>query len=489
MAAILEVSGLKKTYKNFELKNVSFSIYEDCITGFIGVNGAGKTTTINALLNLVHRDGGIIKFRGKDISTDEKTFKDKIGVVFDSGCFYDELTIKDMTALLAPAYSEWDNHTYTQYLERFSLQQEQTIGTLSKGMKMKYALALALSHNAELLIMDEPTSSLGEKEVEQLMKTCRELKARGIGIVFVSHKLEELFELCDRVTVIRDGEYIETRDISGWDNDSLITAMVGRSLDNQFPKEIGVKSAEPMLKVEHLKETGVLKDVSFEAYGGQILGFAGLVGAGRTETMRAIFGADPIDGGTIEIKGKQVHIKTPRQAIQHGIAFLTEDRKGQGLVLAQSIRTNLILANMKGFSTGMFLNEKRIEDAGQKNIASLRIKTPSIDEIVGQLSGGNQQKVVIGKWVNTDADIFIFDEPTRGIDVGAKVEVYNVMNSLVKQGKCVIMVSSEMPEILGMSDRVIVMRGGEVMATVDRDSEHFNQEDLMKAAWGGKLDD
>ena len=195
--------------------------------------------------------------------------------------------------------------------------------------------------------------------------------------------------------------------------------------------------------------------------------------------MRAIFGADPIDGGTITIKGKQVHIKTPRQAIQHGIAFLTEDRKGQGLVLAQSIRTNLILANMKGFSTGMFLNEKKIEDAGQKNIASLRIKTPSIDEIVGQLSGGNQQKVVIGKWVNTDADIFIFDEPTRGIDVGAKVEVYNVMNSLVKQGKCVIMVSSEMPEILGMSDRVIVMRGGEVMAEVDRDSEHFNQEDLM----------
>ena len=191
----------------------------------------------------------------------------------------------------------------------------------------------------------------------------------------------------------------------------------------------------------------------------------------------------------ITIKGKQAHIKTPRQAIQHGIAFLTEDRKGQGLVLAQSIRTNLILANMKGFSTGLFLNEKKIEDAGQNNIASLRIKTPSIDEIVGQLSGGNQQKVVIGKWVNTDADIFIFDEPTRGIDVGAKVEVYNVMNSLVKQGKCVIMVSSEMPEILGMSDRVIVMRGGKVMAEVDRDSEHFNQEDLMKAAWGGKLDD
>ena len=206
------------------------------------------------------------------------------------------------------------------------------------------------------------------------------------------------------------------------------------------------------------------------------------------KSAKSLFqGENPI-GGTIEIKGKQVHIKTPRQAIQHGIAFLTEDRKGQGLVLAQSIRTNLILANMKGFSTGMFLNEKRIEDAGQKNIASLRIKTPSIDEIVGQLSGGNQQKVVIGKWVNTDADIFIFDEPTRGIDVGAKIEVYRVMNDLVKAGKCVIMVSSELPEILAMSDHVVVMRGGRVMADIDRDTPHFNSEDIMKAAWGGELD-
>jgi len=377
-------------------------------------------------------------------------------------------------------------------LERVGLEEELAfvrVDRLSVSRQQMVEIARALSMDAKMIIMDEPSSSLGEKEVEQLMKTCRELKSRGIGIVYVSHKLEELFELCDRVTVIRDGQYIDTRDISEWNNDSLITAMVGRSLDNQFPKEFGKKSAEPMLKVNGLMEAGVLNNVSFNAYGGQILGFAGLVGAGRTETMRAIFGADPIDGGTIEIKGKPVNIKSPRQAINAGIAFLTEDRKGQGLVLAESIRNNLILANMKGFCNGPFLNQKKIEEEGQKNISSLRIKTPSIDEIVGQLSGGNQQKVVIGKWVNTESDIFIFDEPTRGIDVGAKVEVYNVMNSLVKAGKCVIMVSSEMPEILGMSDRVIVMRGGEVMADVDRDSKHFNQESLMKAAWGGKLDD
>ena len=243
------------------------------------------------------------------------------------------------------------------------------------------------------------------------------------------------------------------------------------------------------LKVENLRQNGVLFDVSFEAYDGQILGFAGLVGAGRTETMRAVFGADPIDGGKIYIHDKEMKIANPRQAINAGIAFLTEDRKNQGLVLTQSIRANLIMANMKNFARGLFLDEKHIEETGEDNITSLRIKTPSLDEIAGQLSGGNQQKVVIGKWINSDAVIYIFDEPTRGIDVGAKIEVYNVMNNLVKEGKCVIMISSEMPEILGMSDRVVVMRGGRVTGTLDRESDHFNQEDIMRAAWGGTLDE
>ena len=223
-------------------------------------------------------------------------------------------------------------------------------------------------------------------------------------------------------------------------------------------------------------------------FAGQITGFAGLVGAGRTETMRAVFGADKLDSGEIYVKGEKVHIRTPKDAIKRKIAFLTEDRKGQGLVLNLDVRTNLVLANMKGFSNGPFLDKDRIEQAGNDNVSALKIKTPSLNEVVGQLSGGNQQKVVIGKWVNTDADIFIFDEPTRGIDVGAKIEVYRVMNDLVKAGKCVIMVSSELPEILAMSDHVVVMRGGRVMADIDRDTPHFNSEDIMKAAWGGELD-
>ena len=312
------------------------------------------------------------------------------------------------------------------------------------------------------------------------------LKNKGISIIFVSHKLEEIFECCDDITVMRDGQWISTTPVKDMTKDLLISHMVGRSLDNLFPKEIAEKKEE-MLRVEHLNSAGVLRDVSFKAYGGQILGFSGLVGAGRTETMRAIFGIDPKDSGDIYICGKKVDIKSPKDAIHYKIGFLTEDRKGEGLILIDSVLHNLHLATIDRDRKGPFLDSSKHRKIAEENVATYRIKTPTLETPVGTLSGGNQQKVVIGKWVNTDADIYIFDEPTRGIDVGAKIDVYNVMNSLVKKGKCVIMVSSELPEILGMSDRVIVMRHGKIMAEIDRDTEHFNQEDIMKAAWGGTL--
>ena len=480
------------------LKNMQLAVKPGEILGLIGENGAGKSTLIKVLTGVHQADEGEIYVNGEKKVFHNPNDSAAAGIA----CVYQELNIEKLLSVTDNIFiNKWQKKGMLLDYDAMNKKAKEVMaslgqdvdptkpaGTFGMGVQQMIEIAKAVLIDAKMIIMDEPTSSLGEKEVEQLMKTCRDLKNRGIGIVFVSHKLEELFELCDRVTVIRDGEYIETRDIKDWNNDSLITAMVGRTLENQFPKEFGVKGGAA-LRVEHLEEGGVLRDVSFEAYRGQILGFAGLVGAGRTETMRAIFGADPLDGGKIFIDGKEVKIKSPRDAIANGIAFLTEDRKGQGLVLMQTIRTNLILSSFKKHSKGIFLDEKKIEETGQGHIQSLRIKTPSIDEIVGQLSGGNQQKVVIGKWVNTDAEIFIFDEPTRGIDVGAKVEVYNVMNSLVKAGKCVIMISSEMPEILGMSDRVIVMRGGRVMADVERESKHFNQEDLMKAAWGGTLDD
>ena len=430
------VVELKNATKRFPgvvaLKNMQLSVKPGEILGLIGENGAGKSTLIKVLTGVHQADEGQIYVDGV-----EQHFKDpNDSAAAGIACVYQELNIEKLLSITDNIFiNKWikkgtllDYPTMHKKAKEVMASLGQDVdptkpaGNFGMGVQQMIEIAKAVLINAKMIIMDEPTSSLGEKEVEQLMKTCRDLKARGIGIVFVSHKLEELFELCDRVEVIRDGEFIATKPIDQWDNDSLITAMVGRSLDNQFPKEFGEKSKEPMLEVDNVVEAGVLNNVSFKAYGGQILGFAGLVGAGRTEIMRAVFGADPIDSGKIKIKGKEVHIKSPRQAIHHGIAFLTEDRKGQGLVLAQTIRTNLILANMKGFSSGLFLNEKKILEAGEQNIASLRIKTPSIDEIVGQLSGGNQQKVVIGKWVNTDAEIFIFDEPTRGIDVGAKVE-------------------------------------------------------------------
>lgn len=497
---VVELRNATKTFPGVvALDEMQLAVKPGEIHGLIGENGAGKSTLIKVLTGVHQPDKGEIYVNGE-----KKIFRNpNDSAAAGIACVYQELNIESLLSIT-------DNIFINKWLKGKSgllnyktmhkkakevmaslgqeVEPEKPAGTFGMGVQQMIEIAKAVLIDAKMIIMDEPTSSLGEGEVAQLMKTCRELRDRGIGIVFVSHKLEELFELCDRVTVIRDGKYIETRDIDGWTNDSLISAMVGRTLDNLFPKEFGEKG-DAALKVEGLEEGGVLFDVNFEAYNGQILGFAGLVGAGRTETMRAIFGADPIDGGKIYVHGKEVQIKSPRDAIKSGIAFLTEDRKGQGLVLEQSIPNNLILANLQGFTKGLFLDEKLIEEKGWESIKGLQIKTPILDEITGQLSGGNQQKVVIGKWINTDADIYIFDEPTRGIDVGAKIEVYNVMNRLVKRGKCVIMVSSEMPEILGMSDRVIVMRGGRIMADVERDSKHFNQESLMKAAWGGTLDE
>ncbi len=468
------------------------------IHGLIGENGAGKSTLIKVLTGVHIPEEGEIYIDGKKVTFANPVQAREAGIA----CVYQELNIVPMLPVVDNVFMgrkvtkpgglldyprmHKEAHEALTVLGHPEVDTHTECGKLGMGLQQMVEIAKAITVNAKLLIMDEPTSSLGEQEVKELMTTVRKLKSQGIAILFVSHKLEELFELCDRVTVMRDGEHIDTRDISDWTNDSLIQAMVGRSLENQFPKEFGEKGP-CMLEVKNLKELGVLKDVSFKAYGGQILAFAGLVGAGRTETMRALFGADPLDGGEIYVHGKKVNIKNPGQAIRQGIAFLTEDRKGQGLVLSESIKTNLILANMKRFTKGFLLQHPDIGSNSEEMIKTLRIKTPSSDEITAQLSGGNQQKVVIGKWINCNADIYIFDEPTRGIDVGAKVEVYNVMNQLVKEGKCVIMVSSELPEVLGMADRVIVMREGEVMAEIERDSAHFNQEDIMKAAWGGKI--
>lgn len=497
---VVELKNVTKYFPGvIAMKDMHIQIRPGEIHGLIGENGAGKSTLIKVLTGIYKPEKGEIFVNGE-----KKVFTNPVQAR-ESGisCVYQELNIVPMLPVVDNVFMGRKVKKANGLLDYPRMHEEarkafatlghpeidtkKECGKYGMGLQQMVEIAKALTTNCKLLILDEPTSSLGEQEVKQLMDTLRDLKARGMAILFVSHKLEELFELCDRVTVMRDGAHIITDDVSNMTNDSLIQAMVGRTLENQYPKEFGVKG-ECFLEAKNLREAGVLHGVSFKAYAGQILGFAGLVGAGRTETLRAVFGADKLDGGEVFIKGKKAIIRRPQQAINKGIAFLTEDRKGQGLVLSLSVETNLIMANMKRFRNGLLFSKKKIQEGCEENIRSLRIKTPTADTPVESLSGGNQQKVVIGKWANCDADIFVFDEPTRGIDVGAKVEVYNIMNALVKQGKCVIMISSELPEILGMSDRVIVMREGHVMAEIERDSEHFNQKDIMKAAWGGKLE-
>ena len=496
---ILCVKNIKKSFGGVHaLKGVDLTIKKGETHCLAGENGCGKSTIIKVISGFYKPDEGTIEIDGKEYTnmSTADAIAAGIQVIYQDFSIFPNLTVMENLAfnqVLAEKKKFVNKREFRKIAEEavkkinFDVDLDARVETLPVADKQLIAISRALLHNAKLIIMDEPTSSLGKEEIEQLMETVRGLKAKGVAILFVSHKLEELFELCDRVTVMRDGEHIITEDTVNLTEDSLINAMVGRTLDNLYPKEFGTKG-EVWLEAKGLNEAGVLHDVSFKAHAGQITGFAGLVGAGRTETMRAVFGADKLDSGEIYVKGEKVHIRTPKDAIKRKIAFLTEDRKGQGLVLNLDVRTNLVLANMKGFSNGPFLDKDRIEQAGNDNVSALKIKTPSLNEVVGQLSGGNQQKVVIGKWVNTDADIFIFDEPTRGIDVGAKIEVYRVMNDLVKAGKCVIMVSSELPEILAMSDHVVVMRGGRVMADIDRDTPHFNSEDIMKAAWGGELD-
>ena len=496
---VVELKNVTKRFPGvIAMRDMHIQIRPGEIHGLIGENGAGKSTLIKVLTGVHVPEEGEIWVDGQKVSFANPVHAREAGIA----CVYQELNIvpmlpvvdnvfmgrkvKKASGLLDYPRMHKEAHEALTLLGHPEVDTHTECGKLGMGLQQMVEIAKAVSVKAKLLIMDEPTSSLGEQEVKQLMTTVRKLKDQGIAILFVSHKLEELFELCDRVTVMRDGEHILTEDMANMTNDKLIQAMVGRSLENQFPKEFGTRG-ECMLEVKNLNEIGVLKNVSFKAYGGEILAFAGLVGAGRTETMRALFGADKIDSGEIYIRGKKVKNESPGQAIRNGIAFLTEDRKGQGLVLSESVKMNMILANMKSFRRRLLLDHKKIEKNSQEMISTLRIKTPSSDEITAQLSGGNQQKVVIGKWINCDAQIYIFDEPTRGIDVGAKVEVYHVMNRLVKEGKCVIMVSSELPEVLGMADRVIVMREGEIMGEMDRKSDNFNQEDIMRAAWGGRI--
>lgn len=489
----IELKGVSKIFPGVRALNlIDLDVYPGEVLGLVGENGAGKSTLIKILTGAHRNDEGIICIEGKETVINGPKHAMELGIT----AIYQELNIvKQLTVaenvflgrevkkgrLLDRAHMIQKASELLKDLGQ-EINPKLPINMLGVGQQQMVEIAKALSVKTKVLIMDEPTASLSNREVKELLRTVKSLRSKGIGIVYISHRLEEIIEICDRVTVMRDGEKVKTLEKSEITTDTLIKLMVGRNLQEQFPK-VEIKKGEEALRVEGLSRNGVFENITFGVKRGEILGVAGLVGAGRTEVMRAIFGADPKDAGEVYVHGKKVKIKSPRDAMSNKIAFLTEDRKGQGLILDNTVAFNMNISSFNKIKSGLLLSASKSKQRCAENIKKLNINPPLDSFMVRQFSGGNQQKVVIAKWLNTDADIYIFDEPTRGIDVGAKVEVYNVMNELVAKGAAIIMISSEMPEVLGMSDRIIVMHEG--MLTGEFDRKEANQENIMKAASGG----
>jgi len=493
---LLKLQGISKTFPGVRaLKNVHLEVRKGEVLALLGENGAGKSTLMKILSGAYQRDAGEIFWEGRRIEIDNPKAAQDLGIsiIYQEYNLVPQFTIAENvwmgrekfinTSLGLINWQEMYDSTQKLLDElHLDLDPHTPISGLGVAQQQMVEIIKALSQDARLLIMDEPTSALTETEINHLYDTIRSLKSRGVSIIFISHHLDEIFEICDRGTILRDGEFIKTIDLKLSQRDEIIQLMVGRSIDQQYPKIVSQRGEEA-LKVENLRVPGTTQDVNFTAYTGEVLGIAGLVGSGRTELVRAVFGADKPVHGKVFVFGNEIQIKSPRTAIRAGIGFLPEDRKQQGLVLLLSVLQNVSLASLFKLRGKSGLLRLRAEKEQVENIVSrLRIATPGVNQLVQFLSGGNQQKVVLAKWLASQSRILIFDEPTRGIDVGAKVEVYNLMNQLVESGAAVIMVSSEMPELLGMSDRILVMHAGAIAAEMTR--SEATQEKVLAAAMG-----
>lgn len=493
---------LRKVSKFFPgviaLNKADLKLYSGEVHGLMGENGAGKSTLIKLLTGAYKPDEGEMLLDGQPLKVNGPKDAMNMGLT----AIYQELNV-------IPKLTVWENIFLGRELRnkkglldipqmkerakellqqlRQNIDVDEKVENLGMGHQQMVEICKALVLESRLIIMDEPTSSLSAGETEELLRTARELRDRGMAIVFISHHMDEIFRICDRLTVLRDGCVIQSMLAKDTNTENLIKLMVGRDINQQFPKIVAAKKEELLRIEDFTSEDGSFKDISFSVCGGEVLGFAGLVGAGRTEVMRAIFGADARKTGKVYVKGKEADIRSPKAAISYGIAFLTEDRKGEGLVLSNTVGFNINLSTFEKSKRGLLLNNALLRNKAKNDITQLRIKTPSINTTVRGLSGGNQQKVVIAKWLETNADIFIMDEPTRGLDVGAKLEVYNIINNLVSEGKAVIMVSSELPEVMGMSDRIIVMHEGYMAGEFKRDG--VEREAIMMAASGGEQND
>ncbi len=485
-----EMRGISKSFPGVKaLDNVGFSVEAGEVRALVGENGAGKSTLMKILNGNYKKDAGQILIDGVEVDITNPQVADANGItiIFQELNLVDELSITEniFAGRLGGkcGFVNWKKlHEKARILlERvgFDIEPTTRVGDLTVAGKQMVEIAKALNRDARIILMDEPSATLTKKELDALFQIIRDLKQSGIAVIYISHRMEEIFEICESVTVMRDGQIIGSRRIDEVTSDELVEMMVGRELDSAFPSR-DVTIGEEVMRVENLCRKDRRQDVSFSLHAGEVLGIAGLVGAGRTEIMRAIFGVDYINKMDVYIRGQKVKIRTPAQAKKHGIAFLTENRKLEGLTLDFTVKANIVSANLKSIRKGGVTGKKLEEEIADKYIARTRIKTPHRDQKVGNLSGGNQQKVVVSKWLNAAPDILIMDEPTRGIDVGAKREIYEIINELTAQGKAIIMISSELPEVLGMSDRVLVMKDDAIVAELTGDQ--INAVEVMKYA-------
>ncbi|WP_213133335.1 sugar ABC transporter ATP-binding protein [Citrobacter sp. FP75] len=490
----LQMSHITKRFPGvLALSNVDFALRKGEVHALLGENGAGKSTLMKILSGVYQPDEGNIIFEDQSVSFANPLSAQKAGITIIHQEFnlFPELTVED-NIFIGREFcknSRWrldekqQRQAAIDILQKLNLNiaPDTLVADLTVAQQQMVEIAKAISVNAKILIMDEPTAALTETEIDSLFQVTRLLKEQGTGIVYISHRLEELALIADRATVMRDGQFIATVDYDAVKISDLIAMMVGRDLGNIYPRREPLSQHKPVLEVSSLTRKGVLNNIDFTLHQGEILGFAGLMGAGRTELARAIFGADPIDSGTIKLNGNVTVIKDIPDAIKQGISYLTEDRKKEGLALGLSVERNIMLGNYPEYSDRYGnVDSKRCQQTSQEQVKALRIKTPHLEQAALNLSGGNQQKIIIARWVCKDTDILIFDEPTRGIDVGAKLEIYELMNRLVAKGKSIIMISSELPEVLGMCDRILVMRNGRI--TGELASDDATQEKIMQYA-------
>ena len=492
----IEMRGIDKAFGgNSVLKNAGFLLDDGEIHALMGENGAGKSTLMKILTGVYTRDAGTVIVDGQEVHYKNLQEAEKAGIVFihqELNVMFD-LTVEEnmfMGKEIKNAFGVCDSKAMRAEVRKIfdklgvDIDPSKRMDELSIGQQQMIEIAKALMLDAKVIIMDEPTTALTTKETEVLFKVVNDLRSKGVSIVYISHRMEEIFELCDRITVLRDGSYIGTERIKDITMNDVVKMMIGREIGERYPtrdNEIG----DVVFEVKDLNCAGVFHDVNFQVHAGEVLGVSGLMGAGRTEIMQAIFGNMPNVTGTIMLNGKEIKNKNPEMAKKNGIGFITEDRKVQGLLLQDSILKNISIANLDKISKSGVLNKTAEDELIKRGIEELHIKCFGPDHACVNLSGGNQQKVVFAKWIYTEPKVLILDEPTKGVDIGAKKEIYSIINDLAAKGVAIIMVSSELPEVLGMSDRVMVVREGEVRGILNKDEA--DQEKIMTLATGGNL--